>query len=158
MISSLSELYFRFRRFILLVQTKKVIPLNYGSSTNSWKPWRWERFDLILTMRNIYINSNLNSLTKFTSSSRSTEFKDILLWNICPMMLKTIPVNTRIIIIYAMKRVLPFHKKSMETETTLWSELSAGGKAIVKQILATEKRKKSKRARLSETMSEVRVG
>ena len=33
-------------------------------------------------MRDIYINSNLNSLTKFSSSSRSTEFKDILPWNI----------------------------------------------------------------------------
>ena len=51
-ITSLSELYFRFR-FILLVQTKKVIPMNYGSSTSSWKPWRWVRFDLILTMREL---------------------------------------------------------------------------------------------------------
>ena len=33
-ITSLSELYFRFRRFILLVQTKKVISMNYGSSTS----------------------------------------------------------------------------------------------------------------------------
>ena len=31
-ITSLSELYFRFRRFILLVQTKMVISMNYGSS------------------------------------------------------------------------------------------------------------------------------
>ena len=36
-ITSLSELYFkfRFRRFILLVQTKKVISLNYGTSKSS---------------------------------------------------------------------------------------------------------------------------
>ena len=34
-IASLSEFYFRFRRFILLVQTKKVISMNYGSSTSS---------------------------------------------------------------------------------------------------------------------------
>ena len=39
-ITNLSELYFRFRRFILLVQTKKVISINYGSSTSSCKPWR----------------------------------------------------------------------------------------------------------------------
>ena len=32
------------------------------------------RLDLVLTMRDIYINSNPNPLTKFTSSSRSTEF------------------------------------------------------------------------------------
>ena len=33
-ITSLPELCFRFRRFILLVQTKKVISMNYGSSTS----------------------------------------------------------------------------------------------------------------------------
>ena len=33
-------------------------------------------------MRDIYINSNLSPPTKFTSSSGSTEFKDILSWNI----------------------------------------------------------------------------
>ena len=80
-ITSLSELYFRFRRFILLVQTKKVISMNYGRCTRDWKPWRWMRLDLILTMRDIYINPNLNPLTKFTGKSRSTQFKDILPWN-----------------------------------------------------------------------------
>ena len=34
-IASLSELYFKFRRFILLVKTKKVISMNYGSSKSS---------------------------------------------------------------------------------------------------------------------------
>ena len=34
-ITSLSELYFRFRRFVLLVQTKKVISINYGSCTSN---------------------------------------------------------------------------------------------------------------------------
>ena len=34
-ITSLSELYFRCRRFILLVQTNKVISVNYGSSLSS---------------------------------------------------------------------------------------------------------------------------
>ena len=33
-------LCFKFRRFILLVQTKKVISMNYGSSTSCSKPWR----------------------------------------------------------------------------------------------------------------------
>ena len=46
-ITNLSELYFRFRRFILSVQTKKVISINYGSSTSSCKPWRWARLDLM---------------------------------------------------------------------------------------------------------------
>ena len=38
--TSLSELYFKFRRFIMLVQTIKVISLSFGSSTSSSKPWR----------------------------------------------------------------------------------------------------------------------
>ena len=72
-VTSLSELYFRFKRFILLIQMKKVISMNCGSSTSSWKPWTWVKFDLIFTMRDTYINSNLNPLRKFTGSSRSTD-------------------------------------------------------------------------------------
>ena len=34
-VTNLSELYFKIRRFILLVQTKKMISRNYGSSTSS---------------------------------------------------------------------------------------------------------------------------
>ena len=82
-VTSLSELYFRIKRLILLVQKKKKISMNYGCSTRSWKPWRWMRLDLIFSMRDIHINSNPNPLIKFTSSSsRTTEFKDILPWNI----------------------------------------------------------------------------
>ena len=102
-IATLSELYFR-SRFILLVQAKKVISMGYGSSTSSWKPWRWVRLDLIFSMRDIYINSNLNPLTKLTSSSRSSELKDILPWNVSQMITKTIPINMRLVISYAMKR------------------------------------------------------
>ena len=103
-ITSLSKLYFRFRRLILLAQTKEVISMNYGSSTSCWKPWRWVRFDLILTMRDIYINSNLNPLTKFTSSSRNTWFKDLVPWNISQMITKTILISTRIVISNTMKQ------------------------------------------------------
>ena len=106
-ITSLSELYFRIRRFFSLVQTKKVISMNYGSSTSSWKPWRWMRLDLIFSMRDIYINSNLKPLTKLTSSKRSTELKDILPWNISQMITKTIPISVRIVISYAMKWGIP---------------------------------------------------
>ena len=66
-ITSLSELYLRIRRFFSLVQTKKVISMNYGRSTSSWKSWRWMRLELIFSMWYIYINSNLNPLTKFTT-------------------------------------------------------------------------------------------
>ena len=106
-ITSLSELYFRLRRFIPLVQTKKVISMKHGSTTSSWKPWRWVRLDLILSMRDIYINSNLNPLTKSTSSSRSTEFKDIRPWSISQMITYTVPISTRIAASNAMKRGIP---------------------------------------------------
>ena len=44
---------------------KNPFSMNYRSSTSSWKQWRWVKTDLILSMRAIYINSNLNPLTKF---------------------------------------------------------------------------------------------
>ena len=72
MITSLSELHSRIRRFILLVQRKKVISMNYSRSSSSWKLWGWMRLDLLFSMRDIYVNSNLNPLTKFTSSSRNS--------------------------------------------------------------------------------------
>ena len=37
-----------------------------------------------------------------------------------------------------------FDGKLMETETTKWSKFPNGGKAIVKQTLGSEERKKSK--------------
>ena len=59
-------------------------------------------------MRDMCLNSNLNPLTKFTSSSRSTEFKDILPWNISQMIAKTIPISTGIVISYEMKQGILF--------------------------------------------------
>ena len=106
-ITNLPELYFRFRRFILLIQMKKVISMNYGSSTSSWKPWRWVRLDLMFSKWKIYINSNLNPLTKFTRSSRSTEFKDILPWIFSQMIMKTVPISMRIVISNARKLGIP---------------------------------------------------
>ena len=57
---------------------------------------------MILTMRDIYISSDLNPLIKFTSS-RITEFKDILPWNLSQMITKTLTITMRIVISYAMK-------------------------------------------------------
>ena len=71
---------------------------------------------MILLMRDVYINSNLNPLTKFTSSSRSTEFEDILIWDISQMTMKTVPISVRIVISNAMKQDIS--GKSMETKTT----------------------------------------
>ena len=60
------------------------------------------RLDLILSMRDKYINSNQNSLTEFTSSSISAKFKNILPCNISKMITKTILIIARIVISYAM--------------------------------------------------------
>ena len=104
MITSLSELYFRFRTFILLVQTKKSDLYELWQQLKQLKTMEISRLDLIFTMNDIYINSNLNQLTKLPRSNRSTEFKDILTWNISRMITKTFPISTRIVICYAMKR------------------------------------------------------
>ena len=50
-----------------------------------------------------------------------------------------------------------FDGKSMETETTTWLEFPNGGKAIVEQILASQERKKSKRAGPWEPQSGIQV-
>ena len=68
--SSLSELYIR--NIYSVSAYNKMISINYGSSTSSRKPWRWVRLDLVLSMRDTYINSNLNP-QRFTSTSRRTE-------------------------------------------------------------------------------------
>ena len=104
--TNLYKLYFRFRRCILLAQTKKVFSLNYGNCTISWKPWRWVRLNLIHMMRDIYINPSLKLLTKFTSSSRSTEFKDILPCNISQIITKTVPIS--MVMSCAMKQGISF--------------------------------------------------
>ena len=48
--------------------------------------------------------------------------------------------------------------KSVETEATIWSEFPNWGKAIVKQILASEEINKSKRAELWESQFGIWVG
>ena len=62
------------------------------------------RLHLIYMMRNLYINSNLETLIKFSSNCRSTEFKDIIPWNISKMIPKTISIHTRIVISCEMRR------------------------------------------------------
>ena len=91
-ITNFSELYFSFLRFIPLVQKKKV---NSMKMSEAWP-------DIYSAG---YIHpSNLNPLTKFTSSSKNVQFKHILPWNISQMISKTIPISTRIVISYSMKQ------------------------------------------------------
>ena len=133
--------------------------MNYGSSASCWKPWRRVSFYLILTMRDTYMNSNLNPITKFNSTSRSTGFKDILPWNISQMITKTISISTRIVINYAMKRSIPF-----------WAYWRVNGNWDNNMIRISQWRKshcrtntsvrrnKSKKAGLWESQSAIRVG
>ena len=161
MITRLSELYFRFRRVIILVEMKKVM------STNLWRQHKQlktmemsEVWPDIYLMRNIYINSNLNPLTKFTSSSRSTEFKDILPCIISQMIMKTIPVSMRIVISNVMKWGIPlwmWWKFNGNWDNNM-IRISQWRKAIAEQILASEEINKSKRAGLWESQSGIRVG
>ena len=109
---------------------KKVISINYGITKSTWKPWRWERLDLTLTMRDVNISTNVNPLTKLTSSISITEFNDILAWKISQINMKIIPISMRIVISYAIKQGIPFWvwQKLMETETTTWSKFLNEGK------------------------------
>ena len=80
----------------------------------------------------------------FTSSSRSTEFKDILPWNISQMIndIEDPPNQHE-----------NSHKSCNETRHPVVNLIesqweTSGGKAIVEQILASEERNKSKRTGL----------
>ena len=50
-----------------------------------------------------------------------------------------------------------FDEKSIEIETTTWTEFPHGGKAIAEQILSTEERNKWKKAGLWESQSGIHV-
>ena len=147
---------------MMLMQTKKVISMNYGSSKNGWKPWRWVRFDLIFTMRDWCINSNLNPLIKFTTSSRSIELKDILRQNISQMIINTIPISMRTAISYAMKRGIPFLSLTQSQWKLKQSNdlkfLMEEKPMTVEQTLASEEINKSKRGGLQEPQSGIQVG
>ena len=93
----------------MLVQMKKVISMNYGSTTSSWKPWTWVSLDLIFPIRNItYIDFNLNTPITLTSSNTGTKFRDILQRNISQMITKTTSISTRTVISSKMKPGIPF--------------------------------------------------
>ena len=96
MITSLSKIHFKYKIFILFsqAQRKEMLSMSYGSSTNSWKSWGWTRLDLIFIMRNIYIypilelSTKFNTSIKFSTSSSSTKFKNILQWNISQLIIR----------------------------------------------------------------------
>ena len=74
---------------------------------------------LIFMIKNMCINSKLDPLTKFTTtSSRVISFTDIRPWNISLMITKIVSINRRIITICTIKRSIPFESegKPMKTE------------------------------------------
>ena len=75
------------------------------------------------------------------------------------MITEIAPINTRIVISYAMKWDIPleFDGKSAEFETTTWSEFPNGRKNVVEQILVSEEINKSKRAGVWQSQSEIHV-
>ena len=112
------------------------------------------RLGLLFTMRDIYINFNMDPLTKSSSRCRSTSFKDILTQNLSQMTTKTVSIQTKTIIGCIMKRDISFwvwrettslrqyHDQSFKMERKLWQK---------KIILGSEGRKKFKRAGLWES-------
>ena len=106
---------------------------------------------------NVYIHQFQSELliTKFTCSSRSTEFKDILSSNISQMIIKTITNQHENR--WSSASCFEFIGKWMETETTAWSEFPNWGKAFVEQILASEARNNSKRGGLWESQLRIQV-
>ena len=99
MIFGLSKLYLRFRKFILLVQTKKYF---------LWTMAALQAAENHINIIDTNINFSLKSLTKFTSSSRGTEFKDILPWNFSQTITEPIPISKIIVISYTMKQGILF--------------------------------------------------
>ena len=95
----------------------------------------------------MHINSDLNPLTKFTIKGRSTEFKNILPWNISLMIMKTIPINTRIVISHMMKQGVLF-----------WVYWKINGNWDNNMIRITQwRRNKSKKAGLWESQSGIQL-
>ena len=66
--------------------------------------------------------------------------------NISQMIMKIVPISTRIVISYARKGAscFEFDRKSIESETATWLEFLSEGKAFVEQILASEEINNSK--------------
>ena len=120
----------------MLVKTKKKISMNYGSSTSSWRPRRCVRFDLILTIRDIYI------IPTWTHSHNLLAVA------------KTIPISMRIVISYAVEWGILFWV--LREVNGNWDNgmirISNGWKVIVEQTLASEEINKSKRAALRQSV------
>ena len=146
----LAFLNFRIRRFILLLQTKKI---------DIYELWQQHKQLKTMAMREAwpdisyvgYIHQSQPEPThKIHCSCRITELKDILPSNISQMITKNAPISTRIVISYEIKWDIPLWIwwKVNGNWDTKWSEVPNARKVIVEQILVSEERKKPKRAGL----------
>ena len=107
-INSLSKLYFRFNRVYSVGANEKSDFYELWQQYKQLKTMEM-RLELILTMKGIYIDFQPESTKKITRSSRCTELKDILndVQNISQLITKTVPISTRTVISYTMKRGIP---------------------------------------------------
>ena len=121
MIASISELHFWCRRFIMLIQMKGMISMSYGSSTISWKWWRWMRHDLIFLMRDIYIYIYISPWTHSLNSVvvaevptlKISSYETSLKWSQRPSQLtKELPWA----VWWKWASTFKFQRKSLETD------------------------------------------
>ena len=80
---------------------QKNVSMNYGRNTNSWKPPKWVRLDLIFTMRDIFIHSHLNPLTNSSAAAEALSLKISCHGT-------SVHINRRIVISSTVKRGIPF--------------------------------------------------
>ena len=105
-----------------------MISMNYGSSTSSWKSWRWVRLDLILSMSDIYISIPTWTHRQNSLSSGSTDYPPMQRYPPMEHLSnnKHRPNNQHD---NSQEPCDEYDEKSIETETT-WSEFPNVGKPI----------------------------
>lgn len=98
--------------------------------------------DLLLSMRNTCINSDLDLIVKFDSSRRNTQIKDVFPWNIFDIINETISISLN----HPNQRKndeKPRNKK--KPKQLIGSEFPRVGKATVEQRVGLETTNQSKR-------------
>ena len=157
-ITRISELSFRFRRFILLVQTKKCKFYELWQQYKQPKKWRWVRLDLRLKW-GIYTsiptwNHTQNSL----SAAEAPSLKISSLEHLSNDHEDCFNQHENSHNLYDENEHPVFSLKENQLKLRQQLEFPKGGKTFLEQILASEVRNKSKRAGLWQSQSGIRVG
>ena len=106
------------------------------------KSMKMSVLDLLLSMRNTCINSDLDLIVKFDSSRRNTQIKDVFPWNIFDIINETISISLN----HPNQRKndeKPRNKK--KPKQLIGSEFPRVGKATVEQRVGLETTNQSKR-------------